>query len=200
MKTPRNTSLGMLSPSGPPPFPRMNGIMLRSLRHCSDSKEMPPVKVRCNASRRSSTRGKGLPRATRPCKYDGITSELAATTRRRALTMREVTSTSATACLRRAIVVSQMGWRSSSTAHWRPPVISDDKWIGTSLEEKVDDGGGRCITTPSEAGMMNCCVAVPILHVDSDSDAWVLQQACHYIDCPVIVICVQHESGLMFLV
>ena len=116
MKTPRNMSLGMLSPSGPPPFPRMNGIMLRSLRHCSDSKEMPPVKVRCNASRRSSTRGKGLPRATRPRNYDGITSELAATTRRRALTMREVTSTSAIACLRRAIVVSQMGWRSSSTA------------------------------------------------------------------------------------
>ena len=50
----------------------------------------------------------------------------------------------------------------------------------SSLKEKMDDVGGQClIIIPAEAGQMECCIAVTILHVDSGSDARVLQQACN---------------------
>jgi len=51
--------------------------------------------------------------------------------------------------------------------------------VATSLEEEVDDG--FCLVLVF-GGAMKCCHALIILHVDSGSNAQVLQQACHIFD------------------
>jgi hypothetical protein len=60
------------------------------------------------------------------------------------------------------------------------PVIANEGWIGASLKEEMDDGGGR-YRAESISCMMESCVAVYRLQVDGGMDARLLQQSCYFV-------------------
>ena len=90
MNTPRNASRGMPVFSAPPSIPRANATKLQDLLYFQPPVLWPPVALRGNAAGCSTTRGKGWPLATRPCRQKGTTVLLTvaavAATARRALT------------------------------------------------------------------------------------------------------------------